>query len=77
MKVTVRVKPNAKHPGVVEHDDKSLDVSVHASPHEGEANKELIELLADYFEVSKSSIEIVGGHASRRKVVEISLWQKR
>ena len=76
MKKEIYVKLNAKHPGVVEKDG-ILEVSVSAKPAEGEANKELVELLSDYFEVAKSAIEILHGHTSRHKIIEIRPWQKK
>ena len=76
MKLTVKVKTNKTHPGVVEKDG-TVEVSVSSAPVDGKANEEMIQLLANYFEVSKSSIEIVSGASSRDKVVYISPWQKR
>lgn len=76
MKREVKIKPNATHAGVVEQDG-ILEVSVHAAPTDGKANEEMLELLADYFEVAKSVIEITSGTSSRHKLVEIRSWQKR
>jgi uncharacterized protein YggU (UPF0235/DUF167 family) len=41
------------------------------APVKGEANKALIKLLANYFSVSKSAIEIVGGKTSSDKIVDV------
>lgn len=76
MKREVKIKPNATHAGVVE-ENGILEVSVYASPTDGKANEEMIELLADYFEVAKSAIEIIQGRTSRSKIIEIRTWQKR
>ena len=76
MKKEVRIKPKSKHPGVVEKGGV-LEVSVSAAPADGKANEEMRELLSDYFEVAKSAIEIVQGHKSRQKTIEIRPWQKR
>ena len=76
MKREVHIKPNATHAGV-EEKNGNIEVSVHASPEDGKANEEMLELLADYFEVAKSAIEIVQGYASRKKFIEIRTWQKR
>ncbi len=46
-------------------------VSVHAPTQEGKANKALIELLADYFSVPKTSVKIIRGQTGRRKLIEI------
>jgi len=39
---------------------------------EGLANKQLIELLADYLKIKKYRIEIIKGHKSKNKVIKIS-----
>jgi hypothetical protein len=47
-------------------------VKVTAPPEKGKANDAVIEILADYFDVPKSSISIIGGKSTRVKLVEIS-----
>ncbi len=42
-----------------------------APPVDGEANKMLIRILADYFGVPKNSMEIVGGKSAKTKIVDI------
>jgi uncharacterized protein len=76
MRKSVHIKLKAKHPGVVERDG-IVEVSVSTAPVDGKANEEMLELLSDYFEVAKSAIEIVSGHTSRNKIIEIRTWQKR
>lgn len=76
MKINVRITPNAKKSEVLgeEHDlfgGKTLKVKVSAPPIEGKANKELINILSEHFEVSKSKISIVSGDKSRNKIIEI------
>ncbi len=48
-----------------------LLVRVKSPPVEGRANREMIEVLSDYFGVPKSRIRIVAGKSSRDKLVEI------
>lgn len=71
MIIIVKVIPNA-HKNAVEgfHGDV-LKVRINAPPDKGKANDALIELLAEHFSVSKSSIHIISGHTSRIKKVEI------
>lgn len=69
--VHVQVQPRAsknKLAGVLEG---SLKLRLTAPPVEGEANKECIKFLAKLFNISKSSVEIIQGHKSRRKSVLI------
>lgn len=70
MKIQVTVKPGAKVQKIVESDE-GLVVYLHARAHDGEANVALIKALADYYDVSKSQVEILRGQKSHQKVVEI------
>jgi len=49
-----------------------LVVAVQAPPVDGAANAELIRVLAEYFEVPKSSVEIARGESGRSKIVRIA-----
>ena len=71
MKIAVNVVPNAKQAGVLEESENNFRVKVDAPPKEGKANKRLIEILAQYFDVAKSKVKIVKGEKSRQKIVEI------
>lgn len=72
MKYTTLIKPNSKKGPLVEKQvDGSLVVYIREPATEGKANNALIELLADFFDVPKTSIEILRGHKSRNKVIEV------
>jgi uncharacterized protein (TIGR00251 family) len=71
MRITVRVKPNARRNDVRRLDDKTYQVSVTAPPADGAANERLVELLADYFDRPKSAVAIVRGASARVKLVDI------
>ncbi len=71
MKIAVRVKPGSSQEKVVSADDGSLTVYCHARAHDGEANAAVVRLLAEYYGVAKSSVQIVRGTKGRDKVVEI------
>ena len=58
MILSITVKPNAKREGVEKRPDGSYRVAVHAPPVEGKANEAVVEMLADYFSVPKSSVRI-------------------
>lgn len=38
---------------------------------DGRANRALVQVLATYFDLPKSSVRVLRGHTSRRKTVEI------
>lgn len=71
MKIFVFVKPNSKSGGVEKIDEMHFIVRMNVPAKEGKANKRIIELLADYFMVSKSRIMLVSGHVSKEKVFEV------
>ncbi|MEI8343946.1 MAG: DUF167 domain-containing protein [Candidatus Moraniibacteriota bacterium] len=47
-------------------------VKLTAAPVDGQANEALIKLLAKFFDVSKSAINIVGGKTAKIKMVDIA-----
>ncbi len=70
--LTVRVQPGAQRTEVLgTMADGSLKVKLKAPPVRGEANRELVSLLASRFGVAESAVKIVRGHTSRIKMVSI------
>lgn len=70
MKISVTVKPRAREERV-EKMDNGYIVYVREPAEENKANCALIEVLSEYFGVSKSKISILSGLKSRHKIVEI------
>jgi uncharacterized protein len=75
--VNVRLTPGARKngiAGVIDAGDgkKALKISVRSPPEDGRANKELLALLSDAWDLPKSSFSLLSGDASRQKVVLIS-----
>ncbi len=70
LRIRVVVIPSSKKPSV-EKENNMYVVRVDAPPTKGKANKRLIEILAKYFGVRKSRIQIISGEKSREKIVEI------
>lgn len=71
VRFSVRVQPRASNNQIAGVHGDALKVRLTAPPVDGAANKELIEFLADIFDVGRQSIRIVGGESSRSKIVEI------
>lgn len=69
--LTVKVKPNSKQQKIEQQLDGSLTVYLKSSPVDGKANKELIKLLSDRFNIPKSQITIKSGLSSKNKLVEL------
>jgi uncharacterized protein (TIGR00251 family) len=74
MIINVRVKPGSKKGSLVQPNliDDTLVVYVREPAVDGKANRAVIELLADYYGVSKSQVEIIRGHTSRTKAVRLT-----
>ena len=70
--LTVRIQPRASKNGIVRMEDGSLKIRLTAPPVDGAANEALVKFLAGIFSIAQSQVEIVSGHASRRKIVLIS-----
>lgn len=70
-RVNLRVAPGAKRTGVVGRYRDGWKVRVTAAPESGKANGAVVKLLSDALSLPVARIEIVAGHTSRNKVVEI------
>lgn len=70
MKLNVRVVANSKRNEILK-DNETFKAYLNAPAVEGKANKALVRVLADYFSVKKSQINIIKGEKSRDKIVEI------
>lgn len=73
--VTLRIiaKPHAKKTVFVAITEQELHVAIHAKPHKGAANKELISFLSKRLSVPKSSITLKTGACSKHKLVVLPL----
>ncbi len=70
MILTVKVLPKAKENKII-HASGFLKIKVTAAPEKGKANEKVIKLLADYFAVPKSRVQIISGLTTRKKLVKI------
>ncbi len=71
--ISVKTIPNSKRVEIKRLGENIYSVRLDKPAADGRANSRLIEVLADYFDVKKSSVSIVKGFRSREKVVRISL----
>lgn len=72
MRISVRVKPNAKKELVEKAGPNEYTVRVKAPAKEGKANDALVEALSEHFGVPKSRITIASGHGSKTKIIDIA-----
>jgi uncharacterized protein len=68
----VRVQPRAAKSGVAGELDGVLKVRLSSPPIEGQANEELIRLLAKLFDAPRQRIAILVGQTSKNKIVSVS-----
>lgn len=71
MKIKILVKPHSKISAIEELGNNEYLVRVKALAQEGEANEEVIRLLAKHFATAKSCVKISRGLTSRYKTVII------
>lgn len=70
-RIYVTLKPNAKRSDITPISDTEFRVAVPAPAQNGKANEALVEILAGYFKVPKSTITILRGHSARKKLIEL------
>ncbi len=71
MKLKVKITPNAKKNEIVGWFGDQLKIKIAAVPEKGKANKELINFLSSELDLPKSFFEVVQGHTSSSKLLEI------
>jgi len=71
MRIYVKVLPWAGKNEVVKISEAEYKVKVTAPPEKGKANGQVIKLIAEYFGVSKSFVNIIAGKTARVKIIDI------
>jgi uncharacterized protein len=71
IRFAVHVQPRATRSEALGRHGDALKVRLQAPPVDGAANEALVELLASVLEVPRRAVQLVSGHTSRRKVVEV------
>lgn len=71
--ISVKVTSRAKAASIIEDLEGNLKVKVKSPPVDGRANEELIGLLADFYKLPRSRIQIIKGLTSKQKTIKIFL----
>jgi len=71
MRIYIKVSPRSSRNEIQKISEGEYKVKLTAPPVNGEANKKLIEILSEYFGVSKSLVKIVGGKTAKNKIIDI------
>lgn len=68
---SVRVQPRASRSGMAGEMDGVLKVRLNSPPVDGEANDELVRLLAKIFSIPRARISLLSGQTSRSKLIRL------
>lgn len=71
MRIYIKVIPRSSKNEITKISEGEYKVKLTAPPVDGQANDMLIKVLAEYFGVSRSSLQIIGGKSARMKIIEI------
>ncbi len=66
------VKPKSSREGLSTSPSGELCLAVHAPPAEGRANEACVRFLAKSLKIAPSSVAIISGERSRRKLIRIT-----
>lgn len=70
-RLNLKITPNARVNEFIGVQDGIVCFKIKAPPTEGKANQELVNYLSRLLGIPKSRLEIIRGHTSRNKAVEI------
>jgi len=71
MLIKVKVFPKAKRQEIVKKDEDRFEIRVKAKPQKGQANREVAQTLAEYFQVPEKSVKLIRGGKRKNKLFEI------
>lgn len=71
MRIYIKVIPRSSKNEITKISEGEYKVKLTAPPVDGQANDMLIKVLAEYFDVSRSKLTIIGGKSAKIKIIEI------
>ncbi|HBI17240.1 MAG TPA: hypothetical protein DDY52_03810 [Candidatus Moranbacteria bacterium] len=71
MRIYAKVISRSSKNEVTEVAKNEYKIKVTAPPVDGEANQMVIKILSKHFDVSKSSVNIIGGKSAKIKIIDI------
>lgn len=71
MRIFIKVKTKAREEKVELVNDNNYVVLTKQAPERGKANLDIIRLVADHFKVPISMVEIVSGHSTSKKIINV------
>ena len=70
--ISVRVHPGAKRNAITGTHDGAVKISLTTPPTDGRANQALIAFLAERLNITRASIDLLGGASSRSKTLRLT-----
>lgn len=71
----IKVKPNARICSLEQSSDGIWQAQLKASPVDGKANQELINLLSKHFGCARAAVSIKSGASGRMKLVQLDITE--
>lgn len=72
MRIYAKVIPRSSKNEIVKISEEEYKVKITAPPVDNKANDMVIKVLAEYFNVPKSNLTIIGGKTARTKIIKIA-----
>ena len=73
MKISVKVKPQAKQDKIEKTGLNDYIVWVKARAIEGKANQAVVKILSEYFDIAKSKVVLIKGKRARDKIFTVNM----
>ena len=70
-KISIKTHPKSKKTQVLQKAVGQCEVWVKEAPDKGNANEAVIRALSEHLDVARSRLNIISGHSSRNKIVEV------
>lgn len=71
MYIKIKAHTGVSRESIVQKDEYTFIVSVKEKPKNNSANKRIIQLIADWYQIPTSSIRIISGHTHPSKIFSI------
>lgn len=72
LRIYLKVVPRSSQNKIKKINKNQYKAWVTVIPEKGKANKAVTKLLAEYFKVAQSQIEIIGGKTARVKIIDVT-----
>ena len=72
MQIRVYVVPDARREKFEHSGDNTFDISIREEAEGNMANKRVVELIAEFYEVPQERVRILTGHRSRTKLLTLT-----